>query len=55
MLMSAAGLQVETPADWIDVPPRDGTFAINIGELLELASDGYLRATMHRVITARLE
>ena len=50
MLMSAAGLQVETPADWIDVPPRDGTFAINIGELLELASDGYLRATMHRVI-----
>ena len=25
--------------------------SINIGELLELASDGYLRATMHRVIT----
>jgi isopenicillin N synthase-like dioxygenase len=45
------GLQVETPAGWIDVPPRAGTFVINIGELLELASDGYLRATMHRVIT----
>ena len=46
-----AGLQVETPRGWIDVPPRAGTFVINIGELLELASDGYLRATMHRVIT----
>ena len=46
-----ARLQVETPGGWIDVPPRADTFVINIGELLELASDGYLRATMHRVIT----
>ena len=45
-----AGLQVETPRGWVDVPPRDGTFVVNIGELLELASDGYLRATMHRVL-----
>jgi isopenicillin N synthase-like dioxygenase len=45
------GLQVETPQGWIDVPPRAGTLVINIGELLELASDGYLRATMHRVAT----
>jgi isopenicillin N synthase-like dioxygenase len=45
------GLQVETPRGWIEVPPRPGTFVINIGELLELASDGFLRATMHRVIT----
>jgi isopenicillin N synthase-like dioxygenase len=44
------GLQVETAQGWIDVPPRSGTFVINIGELLELASDGYLRATMHRVV-----
>lgn len=45
------GLQVETAQGWMDVPPRAGSFVINIGELLELASDGYLRATMHRVIT----
>jgi isopenicillin N synthase-like dioxygenase len=45
------GLQVETAQGWIAVPPRAGTFVINIGELLELASDGYLRATMHRVVT----
>jgi len=44
------GLQVETPQGWIDIPPRSDTFVINIGELLELASDGYLRATMHRVV-----
>jgi isopenicillin N synthase-like dioxygenase len=46
-----SGLQVETAQGWIGVPPRAGTFVINIGELLELASDGYLRATMHRVVT----
>src|SRR5277367_2328450 len=45
------GLQVESRQGWIDVPPRAGTFVINIGELLELASDGFLRATMHRVVT----
>jgi isopenicillin N synthase-like dioxygenase len=39
------------PADdgWIDVPVRDGAFIVNIGELLELATGGYLRATEHRV------
>jgi isopenicillin N synthase-like dioxygenase len=44
------GLQVETAGGWIDVEPRPGTFVVNIGELLELASDGYLRATLHRVV-----
>lgn len=46
------GLQVQ-PEDgdgWIDAKPIAGTFVVNIGELLELASDGYLRATMHRVV-----
>ena len=45
------GLQVETEDGWIDAKPVPGTFVVNIGELLELASDGYLRATVHRVIT----
>jgi isopenicillin N synthase-like dioxygenase len=47
---SQGGLQVETGNGWIDVVPRPGTFVVNIGELLELASDGYLRATLHRVV-----
>lgn len=45
------GLQVESDAGWIDVEPRRGTLVVNIGEILELASDGYLRATVHRVVT----
>jgi isopenicillin N synthase-like dioxygenase len=46
------GLQVEaSPGVWIDAAPREGTFVVNIGELLELASDGYLKATMHRVVS----
>ena len=36
--------------EWIDVPPADGAFVVNIGELLEVATGGYLRATEHRVI-----
>ncbi|WP_027332101.1 MULTISPECIES: isopenicillin N synthase family dioxygenase [Mycolicibacterium] len=47
----SAGLQVElSPEYWIDVPPVDGTFIVNIGELLEVATGGYLRATRHRVL-----
>jgi isopenicillin N synthase-like dioxygenase len=45
------GLQVQTERGWIEVPPRAGALVVNIGELLELASDGYLRATLHRVVT----
>ncbi|MGB7872511.1 MAG: 2-oxoglutarate and iron-dependent oxygenase domain-containing protein [Mycobacterium sp.] len=46
------GLQVRpgrSGGDWIEVPARDGAFIVNIGELLELATGGYLRATEHRV------
>jgi isopenicillin N synthase-like dioxygenase len=45
------GLQVERGDRWFDVPPVDGTFVVNIGELLEVATDGYLRATNHRVVS----
>ncbi|WP_409436348.1 isopenicillin N synthase family dioxygenase [Mycobacterium sp. SMC-14] len=45
------GLQVESsPGEWVDVPPMAGAFIVNIGELLEVATDGYLRATRHRVL-----
>ncbi len=48
------GLQVRGPqGDWIDVPPRHGCFIVNIGELLEVATGGYLRATEHRVHMSR--
>ena len=43
------GLQVRGAGGWIDVPPLEGAFIVNIGELLEVAAGGYLRATEHRV------
>ncbi|POA36673.1 isopenicillin N synthase family oxygenase [Pseudomonas sp. GW456-12-1-14-TSB6] len=47
-----AGLQVEIEEGrWIDALPRDNTLVVNIGELLELATNGYLRATVHRVVS----
>lgn len=46
------GLQVEVaPGDWIDALPLAESFVVNIGELLELATNGYLRATVHRVVS----
>lgn len=46
------GLQVEiTPDNWVDAAPIPGAFVVNIGELLELATNGYLRATVHRVLS----
>ncbi|WOJ90795.1 2-oxoglutarate and iron-dependent oxygenase domain-containing protein [Methylocapsa polymorpha] len=48
---SQDGLEVEAQdGRWIKAQPRDNTFVVNIGELLELASNGYLRATVHRVV-----
>jgi len=46
------GLQVQTlDGRWLDAPPLPGTFVINIGEMLEIVSQGYLRATVHRVVS----
>ena len=45
------GLQVEYQGRWIDAPQVPGTFVVNIGEMLELATIGYLKATLHRVIS----
>jgi isopenicillin N synthase-like dioxygenase len=50
-----AGLQVEGEEGWIDAPPLPGSFVVNIGEILELASNGYLRANVHRVVSPSAE
>jgi isopenicillin N synthase-like dioxygenase len=36
-------------SEFLDVDPLPGALIVNIGEMLEIASGGYLRATEHRV------
>lgn len=36
---------------WIDAPPIPGTVIVNLGEVLEILSDGYLRANIHQVLS----
>ncbi|PTW90776.1 isopenicillin N synthase-like dioxygenase [Microbacteriaceae bacterium MWH-Ta3] len=47
------GLQVEMDGEWIDAPPIPRAFVVNIGEMLEIATNGYLKATNHRVIAPK--
>lgn len=45
------GLQVAVDNDtFADVPVIPGAFVVNLGELLEVATRGYVRATAHRVV-----
>lgn len=47
---TAPGLEVlNGVGDWIDVPPIPGTYVVNIGDLLELWTNGAFVATSHRV------
>jgi isopenicillin N synthase-like dioxygenase len=47
------GLQVERDGQWVDAPAVPGSFVVNIGEMMEYATQGYLIATNHRVISPR--
>lgn len=47
---TAPGLEVLNGAgEWIDVPPVPGTFVVNVGDMLELWTNGTFVATTHRV------
>jgi isopenicillin N synthase-like dioxygenase len=45
------GLEVEfrETGEWIQAPPIDGTFVVNIGDMLERWTCGKYKATPHRV------
>jgi isopenicillin N synthase-like dioxygenase len=45
------GLEAEIGGAWVPVPALPGAFVVNIGEMLQLVSHGYFRATVHRVVS----
>jgi len=48
---SVGGLEVQPHGqeEWIPVEPIPGALVVNLGEMLEVATNGYLMATIHRV------
>jgi isopenicillin N synthase-like dioxygenase len=45
------GLRVRNEDDsWTEAPPMPGTFVVNTGELLELATNGFVHAKVHDVV-----
>ena len=44
------GLQVKTPAGWIEAPPIEGALVCNIGDMLERLTGGRFTSTPHRVL-----
>ena len=48
---SSGGLQARNSAgDWIDVPPKEGTFVVNVGNLLERWTNDLYTSTLHRAL-----
>ena len=49
------GLQVlHSDGQWIDAPPIPGTFVVNFGNAFEAATEGAVKATVHRVKVCRV-
>lgn len=48
-----SGLEIEGPnGTWLRVPPRDGCFVVNLGDLLTLWTGGRYQARRHRVASS---
>ncbi len=45
------GLAVRDPSgSWVDAPPIEGSFLLNLGDLMPRWSNGRFRSTPHRVV-----
>jgi isopenicillin N synthase-like dioxygenase len=45
------GLQVDMGDRLVEAAPLPGSYVMNLGEMLQAATNGYLRATKHRVVS----
>lgn len=45
------GLQVETADGFVDAAPMPGAYIMNLGEMLQRSTNGFLKATPHRVLS----
>ncbi len=51
LLQGGPGLQVMNAEDhWVEAPPLPGCFIVNIGDIFETWTGGYLKSTQHRVV-----
>jgi isopenicillin N synthase-like dioxygenase len=41
--------------DWLDAPPIDGTYMVNIGDMMEIWTNGAFKSNVHRVRNTGLE
>jgi isopenicillin N synthase-like dioxygenase len=48
---AVGGLQVERDGRLIDVPQLPGALVVNIGEMFQLVTRGYYKATVHQVVS----
>ncbi|MCY1267826.1 2-oxoglutarate-dependent ethylene/succinate-forming enzyme [compost metagenome] len=49
---NAGGLQVQNVrGEWIDAPPIDGTYVVNIGDMMARWSNDLYKSTPHRVVS----
>ncbi|CAK9234703.1 unnamed protein product [Sphagnum troendelagicum] len=47
------GLQVEKDGQWIAIRPREGAFAINVGDTLQALTNGKYKSVPHRAVVNR--
>ena len=45
------GLQVMSKGELVNVEPLPGAFVVNLGEMMQSATNGYLKATKHQVVS----
>jgi isopenicillin N synthase-like dioxygenase len=45
------GLEIEKDGRLMKIEPMPGAYVVNLGEMFQAASNGYLRATKHRVVS----